>query len=84
MRYIALIAFATLLAGCSDDDGARRTLVAMGYSDVQVTGFAWWGCGKDDSVHTGFTARSPTGVKVSGVVCSGWGWFSKGYTVRFS
>lgn len=74
-----LILAATLSAGCTSDSDAQRALAAAGYTDVQLNGYSWFSCGKDDTFHTAFTARGPTGVPVSGVVCSGW---FKGSTIR--
>lgn len=77
---IFAVAFSVLvLTGCTADDEARRALKGAGYTDVQITGWRWLGCGKDDSFHTGFAATGPTGQPVTGVVCSGW---LKGATVR--
>jgi hypothetical protein len=70
------------LAACSDANEARRTLENAGYTDIQTTGYAWTGCGKDDRVHTGFTAKGPTGKRIEGVVCAGFGPFAKGATIR--
>lgn len=79
-------AFASLvvLAGCTDADGARRAVEAQGLKDVKITGYRFWGCssGKDsdDTYHTGFEAKGPSGQQVTGVVCSG---ILKGSTVRY-
>lgn len=80
-----LIAAALLVAGCisgcSNADGARRVLEAQGFTDIQTHGYALWGCGKDDTWATKFSATGPTGKQVSGVVCAGL--LFKGATVRF-
>lgn len=78
---IAAIAAVTLTA-CTDANNARRVLEASGYSDITTTGYRWTGCSKDDSVHTGFVAKGPTGKTVEGVVCQGWLPFAKSATVR--
>lgn len=83
MKRAWIIAALFLLAGCSDYDGARRVLEQQGLSEVNITGYRMWGCSSDDEVHTGFEAKNIKGQKVSGIVCNGWGWFGKGYTVRF-
>lgn len=81
MRKILLaLAAVTALGACSDSDGARRHLKNLGYTNVQTTGYKLFGCGKDDTWSTGFTATNINGRKVSGVVCSG---LFKGSTVRF-
>ncbi|WP_417219036.1 hypothetical protein [Achromobacter spanius] len=83
MKAILCIALVIGLTGCSDAQNAQRILRNSGYSEIQITGYQWFGCGKDDPVRTGFTAKSPSGAHVTGMVCQGWGWFSKGATVRF-
>lgn len=78
-----LIRFAlltVLLAGCTAEDDSRRALESSGYSDIEVGGYAWLSCGKDDSFSTRFTAKNPAGQTVSGAVCCGW---LKSCTVRF-
>jgi len=76
----ALIASSVILSACSDADGARQTLEQMGYTNIQVTGYSLFGCDERDTFRTAFTAISPNGTPVDGVVCSGW---FKGNTVRF-
>lgn len=83
MKTLLIAAVAALiLSGCSDAENARRVLSASGYTDITTTGYRWTGCSKDDSVHTGFVAKGPTGVPVEGVVCQGWWFFSKSATIR--
>lgn len=74
-----VIVIYAILAGCSDPKAAKHILEDQGYSNIETTGHAWFGCGKDDTYSTGFNAKGPTGRNVSGVVCSGW---LKGGTVR--
>lgn len=76
----AFILIAALLAGCTNADDATRTLKAAGYTDILITGYRWFGCSKDDSVHTGFIATGRDGSKVSGIVCGEL--FFKGNTIR--
>lgn len=76
----AIAAAALLLIACDDPDGARRALKAAGMTDIRTEGYAWLGCGKDDTFKTRFTATNPRGERVSGVVCTGW---FKGGTIRF-
>lgn len=82
IRYGLLLVVFCFLAGCTDAPRARRVLEDQGYSNVTITGYRWWGCADDDSCATGFEAIAPGGKKVKGVVCSGFGLFSKGATVR--
>jgi hypothetical protein len=69
-----------LLVGCSDPDTARRALDGAGYTEIQITGWNWTGCAKNDTYSTGFKAKGPTGKPVEGVVCSGM--LLKGATIR--
>jgi len=64
---------------CSRPGRSTETLQNQGYTNVKITGYRFFGCG-DESFHDGFEATSPSGVKVTGVVCSGW---FKGSTIRF-
>lgn len=79
MKKFIVIAAAVLISGCSDSTGAKRALEQSGYSDIQTTGYSFFGCDKNDAYHTGFIAKGPTGKPVEGVVCSG---VFKGSTVR--
>lgn len=78
MKALALLALLTI--GCTDESGSRRALENQGFSDIQLTGYAWWGCGDSDSFRTNFTAKNPTGRQVSGVVCCG---MMKSCTIRW-
>jgi hypothetical protein len=78
---IIAIVFASLIVfGCTDADRAYQTLLNAGFSDVEITGYSFFGCSEDDVFHTKFTARNAHGNYVDGVVCSGW---FKGATIRF-
>ncbi|EOX5225690.1 hypothetical protein AB3H13_26790 [Escherichia coli] len=74
-----LILAAFLASGCTDADEATKALVDSGYKDVQIKGYSFTGCSKDDAFHTEFLAKGATGNEVRGVVCSGW---LKGSTIR--
>ncbi len=78
MKLFAMV-LAMSLAGCTDNDGARRALEDAGYSDIQVGGYALFSCSDKDTFATKFTAKGPTHKPVSGAVCSGW---FKGKTIR--
>ncbi len=80
-RSIAALVLAVSLTGCTDADNAVRVLDANGYEQIQITGYNWFGCSKDDFQHTGFTAVGSTGKKVEGTVCSGL--LFKNSTIRF-
>lgn len=74
-----LLLMSLLLAACTSQDEAFRVLSGAGYTEIEITGYRWIGCGKDDNYHTGFKARGPGGHAVSGVVCSA---VFKGATIR--
>lgn len=80
MRALAL-AVLLFVFGCTKPDSAIATLEASGYSDIELEGYAFIGCGRDDDFATGFTARSPSGRRVRGAVCGGW---LKGDTIRIT
>ena len=77
---IAAIVGMTALSGCSDASTARRVLEENGYSNIKITGHAWFTCADSDDFSTGFEATAPGGRHVTGAVCSG---FFKGATIRF-
>ncbi|MGZ3681731.1 MAG: hypothetical protein ACXVDI_24485 [Ktedonobacterales bacterium] len=79
MKRLTILTVLAALAACSDNDGARKALEGAGYSDIQVTGYEFTGCGENDWTSTGFRAKGPTGKPVEGVVCGGW---PKGSTIR--
>lgn len=79
MKLILIGLSVAILAGCTSSDGATRALDSAGYSQIQITGFRFFGCGEDDNFRTGFAAVGPTGKPVTGVVCGG---FLKGSTIR--
>lgn len=82
MKKFMIVAVAALaLSACGvNPDKATRTLKSMGYTNIQIGGFAFFGCGDKDSFRSTFTATGQDGTRVSGVVCSAW---FKGMTVRF-
>ena len=69
---------------CTNNEGARHTLAADGFTDVKLTGYAMTECAKSDDTCTGFEATSPSGQHVSGAVGCGYdvGGCGKGCTVR--
>ena len=80
MKYlIPTILAITLLSACTQPEKATRALEGSGYTNVNITGFNWFGCDKNDGFHTGFTATGVNGKQVEGVVC---GNLFKGATIR--
>ena len=59
------------LGGCTDAPKATNLLQSQGYSQVEITGYSFFGCGESDAWRTGFKATSPNGQRVEGVVCEG-------------
>lgn len=80
MKKTGLLLLALLAASCTDKDGATQALEAAGYKAIQITGYRFFGCGKDDTYQTGFRAIGLNGKPVEGVVCAGM--FMKGSTIR--
>lgn len=79
MRKIAVVI--TLLFSCTDGSKARSTLESSGFTDIEITGYEAFACGKGDTTCTGFRAMGPTGRPVRGAVGCGVG-CAKGCTVR--
>lgn len=80
-NVFVICALVTLLVGCTDENNTRSTLRKSGYSDINITGYSWLACGDDDTFHTGFRAKNPSGEIVEGTVCCGL--VAKGCTIRF-
>ena len=79
-KIIASVAILVGLGACTAQDKSMSVLKSQGYTDVQMTGYSFFSCDKNDTYSDGFTAKSPNGSKVQGAVCSG---VFKGYTIRF-
>ena len=80
MKRVILVGLLFLGAGCTSEEKTRETLTAAGFRDIQVQGYALWGCSDSDDFATKFSATNPTGLIVNGVVCCGW---LKSCTIRF-
>ena len=78
---IILALMALALTACTNNETATRVLQENGDTEIEMTGYRYFGCSKDDQFHTGFNAKSPNGHVVSGIVCGG---FLKGSTIRFN
>lgn len=76
-----LALLAVTLSSCGvDPKSATRALETQGMKDVKIEGYAFFGCGKEDTFHSNFSAIGANGTLVTGTVCQGW---LKGTTVRF-
>lgn len=76
-----IIIFLFILSSCTDEKGAKNALLDAGYHPIEVGGYGYWDCSKDDNVATRFKAYSPDSSRiVSGCVCSGI--IGKGKTIR--
>ena len=71
---------ATMCISCTSESDARKALRASGFTEIEITGHKFFVCDEKDTFSTGFCAKNPRGVRVCGVVCSGW---LKGGTIRF-
>lgn len=80
MRRLLVLVALGLCAGCTSKGTTERVLQEQGYTNVVAGSYDWFGCGKGDTFATKFTATSPAGKSVNGVVCSAW---FKGSTIRF-
>lgn len=75
-------ACAALLSACDvPSDQATAALSAYGFKNIQLRGYAAFGCDEKDTYHTKFTAIGANGKQVDGVICSG---VLKGATVRIT
>ena len=77
---VVLAIVVTMCVSCSSASDANKVLKSSGFSEIEIEGYTFFGCGEDDAFHTKFCAKNPKGVRVCGVVCSGW---FKGGTLRF-
>jgi hypothetical protein len=79
MKKILALAILLAISACYSTNDATKALTESGYTDIVLHGHAMWSCSKDDTFSTEFEATSPSGVRVTGAVCSGW---FKGKTIR--
>ena len=78
---VLMFSFGILLAGCTSESHSRHALESAGFTDIEFTGYQFFSCGEDDTLHTGFRATNPTGQRVEGTVCCGL--VIKDCTIRF-
>ena len=76
---VVIVGIAVTSCGVNPDK-AQATLSAMGMTDIQIAGYAFFGCGQEDAYRSKFTAKAANGQAISGVLCGG---PFKGLTVRF-
>lgn len=76
---VIIVIMAITTGACNNDAEAHRALDNSGFSDINLRGYAFWGCGESE-VGTKFQAKNPKGNYVEGVVCCG---VVKSCTVRF-
>lgn len=81
MKKVAMLFLIMFLVSCTDEKEATRVLEAQGYTNIQITGYSYFGCDKHDTYHTGFVATGLNGKEIKGTVCSGL--LFKGSTIRF-
>jgi len=77
---LALIISLSITSCMTDDYNAKRVLETQGYTNIELTGYDYFGCSDDDFYSTGFKAKSINGNNVEGVFCSSV--LSKGGTIR--
>lgn len=85
ITMIVFISAALLIAywvGITNPKDAYNALDNMGYKNIEMTGYNFFACSKDDWYHTGFKAINQNGKIVTGTVCSGL--LFKNSTVRFN
>lgn len=81
MKKILIILIIFFGISCTNEEGTVSLLQNEGYTDIEVTGYSWFACSKEDKMHTGFKAKNRVGNIVEGTVCEGW--FFKNKTIRF-
>lgn len=80
VSFLGVILFCGIFFGCSNADRTKQTLVKMGFTEIETTGYSPFACGKNDWYCTGFKAKNTQGVPIEGSV--GCGLIFKGCTVR--
>ena len=79
-KVMSIFFFVLLVTGCTNPQSATEVLEKEGYKNIEMTGYNFFSCSKDDFYHTGFTAEK-NGHKVKGTVCEGF--IFKGKTIRY-
>jgi len=82
MKKLCIAVLMCFSVGCTvSEDKATRILSDSGYTEITLGGFSMYGCSEDDKFSRKFEAKSPTGQRVSGVLCASW---LKGATIRLN
>lgn len=79
-KLLILLPLCLLLTSCDGSSSSIQILQSQGYQNVEITGFNLLACSQDDMFRYNFTASTPEGKNVRGVICSA---PLKGYTLRF-
>ena len=77
--FSLILAYIIFAVTATDEAGTIRVLTEAGYTTIETQGKNYLSCSTGDVYATNFTAISPSGHQVTGVVCSG---FFKGNTIR--
>ena len=77
-KIIVIVCF--MMLSCTRPDSAVELLTKEGYTDIEITGYSWFSCSKDDSFSTGFKARK-NGNIIEGAICEGL--IFKNKTIRY-
>lgn len=80
MKKLLLVIMVSFIIGCTNSNSAIELLEKEGYTDIEITGYSWFECSKDDFYHTGFKAKK-NGKEIIGTVCEGL--LFKGKTIRY-
>jgi len=79
--FIVLVWLIFWLATNVNQNATKRILQEANYKNIQITGYNWFACYRDDWSHTGFIAENPSGILIKGTVCCGL--IFKNCTIRF-
>jgi len=80
IKFILTVILSVFIISCTNESSARKILANQGYTNIRITGYDWFACGRDDIYATGFIATSQAGKEVEGCICEG---FFKNATIRF-
>lgn len=81
MKKVFIVIIFSFLFSCTSESDAKRALEAESFTDIEITGWNYLSCGKEDFYRTGFCATNTAKKRVCGTVCSGL--IFKGSTIRY-